>query len=109
MLTSLKKFSALPEDTLIYCTHEYTLSNLAFAMAVEPENADIQQRTIEVTTLRNENRPSIPCLLSSEKKVNPFLRWDSPLLKNSVEDWADEKLEGETAIFAAVRRWKDCF
>ena len=109
MLTAMKKISALPDNTLVYCTHEYTLSNLAFAMAVEPENIDIQQRALEVTTLREQNTPSIPCLLGSEKKVNPFLRWDIPQLKYTVEDWADEKLEDEISLFAAVRRWKDVF
>lgn len=109
MLTAMKKFSALPDETLVYCTHEYTLSNLAFAMTVEPENADIQQRTLEVTALREQNSPSIPCSIGNEKKVNPFLRWDNPQLKVTVEDWADEKYDDEVSLFAAVRRWKDKF
>ncbi len=109
MLNAMKKFSLLPDNTLVYCTHEYTLSNLAFAMTLEPENIDIQQRTLEVTALRDQNTPSVPCWLGSEKKVNPFLRWDSPQLKYTVEDWADEKLEDDISIFAAIRRWKDVF
>ena len=109
MLAAMKKFSALPDNTLIYCTHEYTLSNLAFAMATEPENSDIQQRIMEVTALRGQNKPSIPCVLANEKKVNPFLRWDSHQLISTVTDWADEALEDELAVFAATRRWKDNF
>lgn len=109
MLNAMKKFRALSDDTLVFCTHEYTMSNLAFAMAVEPENADIQLRTIEVTALRATDTPSIPCLLGNEKKVNPFLRWDSPSLKVTTEDWADKALEDDVALFTAVRAWKDKF
>ena len=109
MLNAMKKFRALSDDTIVFCTHEYTLSNLAFAMTVEPDNQDIQARIIEVTALRDSDTPSIPCLLGNEKKVNPFLRWDNPSLKVTAEDWADKSLESDVSIFTAVRAWKDKF
>ncbi|PCJ35985.1 MAG: hydroxyacylglutathione hydrolase [Moraxellaceae bacterium] len=109
MLSVMRKFRALPDSTWVYCTHEHTLSNLAFAMTVEPANPDIQQRIMDVTVLREQNRPSLPCTIGNEKKVNPFLRWDSLQLKIAVEDWADTQLTDDISIFTAVRKWKDKF
>ncbi|KAK7312396.1 hypothetical protein VNO77_36217 [Canavalia gladiata] len=74
MLSSLKKIMSLPEDTSIYCGHEYTLSNSKFALSVEPENEELQSYAAHVAHLRNKGLPTIPTTLKMEKACNPFLR-----------------------------------
>lgn len=74
MWNSLQKIIALPDDTRIYCGHEYTLSNGEFCLGVEKDNADLQQRVDDVKSLRAEGKPSIPSTLGLEKKTNAFLR-----------------------------------
>ena len=71
---AFQKILALPDDTQIYCTHEYTLGNAKFAMEVEPDNQDIKTRYAEAKDLRRKKHPTIPVSLKSEKKTNPFLR-----------------------------------
>ncbi len=71
---SLKKLHALPPDTLIYCSHEYTQENAAFALSVDPENSDLQQRSREVDALRAQDKPTVPFTLATELATNPFLR-----------------------------------
>lgn len=105
MWTSLEKIKALPAETKIYCTHEYTLANGEFALSVDPDNIAIHQRIAQVKSLRKQNLPSIPSLLSIEKKINPFLRADNPILRMSLgmehhEDWE---------VFAKLRSSKDSF
>jgi hydroxyacylglutathione hydrolase len=78
MWESLLKLRALPDDFKLYCGHEYTASNVRFALTVEPDNAALQARAAEVTRLRAENKPTIPSLLGEEKKANVFLRADDP-------------------------------
>ncbi len=74
MFASLKKLSALPDQTLVACGHEYTESNIRFALTMEPDNMALHGRALEVKQLRNAGRPSVPSLLAQEKAVNPFLR-----------------------------------
>ena len=74
MFASLKKLSALPDDTLVACGHEYTASNIRFALTVEPENMELQMRALEVMQLRSAGRPSVPSMLAQERATNPFLR-----------------------------------
>src|SRR6201999_1588501 len=78
MWDSLLKLRALPDDFSLYCGHEYTASNVRFALTVEPDNAALQARAEEVARLRAENRPTVPSLLGDEKKANVFLRADDP-------------------------------
>jgi hydroxyacylglutathione hydrolase len=73
MWNSLQKIITLPDDTLIYCGHEYTISNGRFCLSIEPENAALQTRMREVETLRAENKPTLPVTLGTEKKTNVFL------------------------------------
>ncbi|MCA6125591.1 hydroxyacylglutathione hydrolase [Bradyrhizobium sp. WSM 1704] len=80
MWDSLLKLRALPDDFRLYCGHEYTASNVKFALTVEPDNAALQARAAEVTKLRAENKPTIPVLLGDEKKANVFLRADEPVV-----------------------------
>ena len=78
MWDSLLKLRALPDDFRLYCGHEYTASNVKFALTVEPDNAALQARADEVSRLRAANKPTIPSLLGEEKKANVFLRADDP-------------------------------
>ena len=74
MFGSLQKFAKLPDDTLVYCGHEYTASNARFALTVEPDNAMLQGRAAEVSRLRAAGEPTVPSTLGEEKAANPFLR-----------------------------------
>ena len=78
MWDSLLKLRALPDDFKLYCGHEYTASNVKFALSVDSDNAALKARAAEVTRLRGENKPTIPSLLGEEKKINIFLRADDP-------------------------------
>lgn len=109
MYHSLSRLAKLPSDTRVYCTHEYTLSNLAFAQAVEPKNSDIAQRIEQVQALRAALRPSLPSSLSAELRFNPFLRCDQASVIDSVQKHANKVLTERVEVFAALRRWKDTF
>jgi hydroxyacylglutathione hydrolase len=74
MFSSLTKLAALPDQTLVACGHEYTESNVRFALTVEPENLALHARALEVKQLRGSGRPTVPSILAQEKAVNPFLR-----------------------------------
>ncbi len=107
MYDSLAKIAALPDDTLIYCAHEYTLDNLAFAQVAEPDNADIQARKQEARALRERGLPTVPSTLALEKKTNPFLRSDVATLSAAAESFSGHALGSPAEVFAAVRHWKD--
>ncbi len=80
MWESLLKLRALPDDFKLYCGHEYTASNVKFALTVDTDNAALRSRAEEVTRLRADNKPTVPTLLGDEKKANVFLRADDPSL-----------------------------
>lgn len=107
MYRSLQKIAALPDDTKLYCTHEYTLQNLKFAQLVEPHNADIQVKIHHVQALRQANFPSLPALLGEEKKINPFLRCHVPEVVASAEQYAGSPLNNAVEVFRVLRAWKD--
>jgi hydroxyacylglutathione hydrolase len=109
MHASLESLAALPGNTRVYCAHEYTLANLAFARAVEPDNIDLKQRLADAEATRARNEPTVPSTLALEMKTNPFLRCTEPALLDSLR--AQGRLEGESgaAVFATVRDWKDNF
>lgn len=109
MLASLDTLAELPEDTLVFCGHEYTLANLRFARAVEPGNAEIAQHAEHVAALRDDDMPSLPSTLALEKRINPFLRCDQPGVRAAAERHAGHALGSRTEVFAAVRSWKDGF
>ena len=106
---SLSRLAALPDQTLVYCTHEYTLSNLRFACAVEPQNQEISQRFAEVSQLREKNLISLPTTIAREKATNPFLRSDNPAVQAVAAQRSGEKNLSAVAVFAAIRGWKDQF
>lgn len=109
MYASLERLAALPEDTKIYCAHEYTLNNLRFATLVDPTNEALNQRLAKVEALREKQQPSLPCLLSEEKITNPFLRCDTEVLREAASEHAKTPLKDPVAVFAELRKWKDRF
>ena len=109
MHRSLSRLAALPETTRVYCTHEYTLDNLAFAAAVEPDSAPIRDEIARVRQLRARQRPSLPSTIGHERRVNPFLRAAEPAITVSARRQAGRDLAGAGEVFAALRRWKDGF
>lgn len=106
---SLSRLAALPEDTLVYCTHEYTLSNLKFAAAVEPTNPDIAVRLEKVTLQRQNGVMTLPSTLALEKLTNPFLRTTETLVTQKVDERAGAQNRAPSEVFAALRAWKDTF
>jgi hydroxyacylglutathione hydrolase len=108
MYGSLRKLAALPATTAIYCTHEYTLANLRFAQAVEPENAAIKERSIAAAQTRARGEPTLPSTLQLELATNPFLRIDQPAVRRASQNQGQVSTEN-VQIFAALRSWKDHF
>jgi hydroxyacylglutathione hydrolase len=106
---SLERLAELPGDTQVYCTHEYTLSNLAFAAAVEPNNSAIAERMALCQTLRADERPTVPFRLDGERRSNPFLRTREEEVIRQAEAQAGHALNGPEAVFAALREWKNRF
>ena len=109
MFDSLQKLAALPGDTRVYCTHEYTLSNLAFAAAVEPANGSISERIAASEGMRAANQPTVPFPLSGEMLTNPFLRVHEPAVIYQAETQAGRNLTSPVEVFAALREWKNRF
>lgn len=103
MVNSLSKLRSLPDNTRVWCAHEYTLSNLKFCVTVDPTNAALQDRYQEVKTLREQGTPSIPSLLTIEKATNPFLRWDQSAIQTMMG--TTDSIES----FARLRGKKDNF
>lgn len=109
MHDSLEKLAALPDETQIYCAHEYTLANLRFAHAVEPENKDIEERIRACRELRENSIPTVPGSLALEKATNPFLRVRENTVIHAAEARAGHNLNDDIEIFATLRAWKDIF
>jgi len=110
MLHSLDALAALPGDTRVCCAHEYTLSNLRFAQAVEPVNADLARYTAQCEALRAQGQPTLPAELATERRINPFLRSREATVTAAVQQHARLPADaGEVAVFAALRQWKNDF
>lgn len=105
MWSSLQKILSWPDDTRLFCAHEYTQSNARFAVTVEPGNAALQRRVAAVAELRAANRPTVPSTLGEERAANPFLRPGSPELQAQVGLVG----AGEVEVFAKTRALKDKF
>jgi hydroxyacylglutathione hydrolase len=105
---SLQRLATLPDETLVYCAHEYTAYDLPFAIACEPGNPDIHQRNVETNLLRAANRPTVPFTIALEKATNPFLRYTSQELIQTLQ--ARGLVDtNELAVFTALRQWRDRF
>ncbi len=106
---SLMRLANLPGEWWVHCAHEYTLSNLAFALAVDADNPALQQRGQQERARRQVGRATVPSLLSAERATNPFLRCTAPAVIAAAEDWAGSVLPSPVAVFAALRTWKNTF
>lgn len=107
MHRSLSRLAALPETTAVYCGHEYTLANLRFALTVEPENREAIAYRDDAERRQAQGDPTLPSTIGRERRVNPFLRVTEDSVKKAVQQQAQEPLNDDVAIFAALRRWKD--
>lgn len=110
MLASLDALAALPGATRVCCAHEYTLSNLKFARAVEPGNAELTQYTAQCEALRARGEPTLPSQLATERQINPFLRSREDTVLRAVRAHAGLSAQTpQTEVFAALRQWKNEF
>jgi hydroxyacylglutathione hydrolase len=110
MMRSLGRLAALPDDTRVYCGHEYTEKNLRFAAMLEPGNGPLAEKLRRVQALRRDGKFTVPSTIGEEKVTNPFLRVESPELIASVRERVRDVPPGDrVALFAAVRGLKDRF
>lgn len=107
LAASLRRIAALPAATRCYCAHEYTLANLGFARWVEPHSPALLARCDEAERQRRAGAPTVPSLLALELATNPFLRTSEPAVIAAASDFAGHPLADPTAVFTALRRWKD--
>ena len=106
---SLERLTTLPDETRVYCGHEYTLANIAFAKAVEPDNAALLEREASDAQLRREDRPTLPSTIGREKATNPFLRVARPAVIQSANKYLGRRISDPAGVFAALRQWKNQF
>ncbi|SDT99203.1 hydroxyacylglutathione hydrolase [Halopseudomonas salegens] len=109
MHTSLQRLAALPEQTRVYCAHEYTLANLRFALAVEPDNREIQTRLHVVEELRADDRITLPSSIGLEKQTNPFMRSTRTSVHKAANERSTEPVAAGAETLAVIRQWKDSF
>ena len=105
---SLEKLMILPSKTEIYCAHEYTLSNLQFALMAEPDNVDLKEYELNSKNKREKNIPTIPTTLGQELQINPFLRVAETSLREAISDKLDHSnITSNAEVFGFLRSWKD--
>lgn len=105
MWQSLQKLMSLPEDTIIYCAHEYTQANVTFALSVDPQNEALQNRSELIASLRRTGESTVPTMLSIELATNPFLRAGDKAIREHLN-----MMDAEDAdVFAEIRKRKDNF
>ena len=109
LLYALQRLAKLPDDTPVYCGHEYTEANIRFALVCEPTNTKLQQRQSATLALRAAGRPSLPSTIALEKATNPFLRCAEPEVIAAVLRKTPTQQTDEISIFTALRTWKDSF
>ena len=107
MVASLAKLAALPDDTKVYCGHEYTLANIAFAQQVEPANGVLAARLARAQAQRAQGQPTLPSTLGEERASNPFLRWSEPAVIESANKYLGARVSDPVKVFAAIRDWKN--
>jgi hydroxyacylglutathione hydrolase len=105
MWDSLSKLARLPDDAVVWCAHEYTLTNARFALSVDPDNPALKERAAEVERLRDAGKPTVPSTLGAERAANPFLRAGDPAIRKRLGLEAASDAE----VFAEIRRRKDRF
>lgn len=109
MSASLAKLAALPASTSVCCGHEYTLANIAFARAVEPDNQALSARAERERGKIEAGLPTLPASLAEEHQTNPFLRCDQPAVVEAAEGYIGHQIDDAVAVFAALREWKNNF
>ena len=109
MHDSLARLARLPETTLVYCGHEYTLANIRFARAADPDNAALRALESHARELRDRDLPTLPSTIGQEKATNPFLRCDDPAVIASASKYAGKRLTDPVSVLAALREWKNNF
>jgi hydroxyacylglutathione hydrolase len=111
MQASLARLAALPPETRVCCAHEYTLSNLRFAQAVEPDNPALAARLAQAQASRAAGCPTLPSTLALESATNPFLRWREPAVREAARQRAPQPAASDdaVAVFTALRQWKNQF
>jgi hydroxyacylglutathione hydrolase len=109
MQASLAKLAVLPAPTLVYCAHEYTQTNLRFALAIEPDNPELQTRQNSVSALRRQHQPTVPSTMGLELATNPFLRWDAPTVIAAASQRLGRTPQSAVETFTALREWRNVF
>jgi hydroxyacylglutathione hydrolase len=109
MTASLDKLAALPDDTQVFCAHEYTLSNLRFALAAEPRNAALAARMETEQAKRARGEPTVPSTIALEKATNPFLRFREPAIADELISQGHLSSREPIAVFTALRQWKNSY
>lgn len=109
MLASLDSFAALPGATQVHCAHEYTLSNIRFALACDPDNAALRDWSRAATALRERGAPTLPTTIAHERAVNPFLRAGDPAVQATLAEALHETVSDRLAAFTLMREWKNRF
>jgi len=109
MFNSLQKLASLPDETRIYCAHEYTLANIRFARTIDTNNLDLIKLENAAEEKLKQNIPTLPSTLAVEKATNPFLRCDQPAVMHSASQYAGRHLDDPVSVFAAIRDWKNNF
>lgn len=109
MHASLTKLASLPDDTRVYCGHEYTLANILFAKAVDAANPALAEREASARAALGRGEPSLPSTIGVEKAANPFLRSHVPELVEAASRYAGHGLDDPIEVFAALREWKNLF
>ena len=109
MHDSLSRLMQLPGETLVYCGHEYTVANIRFARAVEPDNAALRDLEIHAKKQRDQDLPTLPSTVGQEKATNPFVRVREPAVIAAASKFAGRQLTDPVSVLAAVREWKNSF
>lgn len=109
MLASLDALAALPGDTQVHCAHEYTLSNIRFALACDPDNGALRQWSRDAAALRERGEPTLPTTIAHERAVNPFLRAGEPAVQATLAGQLHETVPDRLTAFTLMREWKNRF
>ena len=109
MHASLSRLAALPDETRVYCGHEYTLANIRFARTADPNNTELAESERRARQLRDANEPTLPSTIGEEKKTNPFLRCSTSAVVESASRHAGRPLAGPVEVLAEIREWKNGF
>lgn len=109
MHDSLSRLMQLPDETRVYCGHEYTVSNIRFARAVEPDNAALRELEIRAKQQRDQDLPTLPSTIAQEKATNPFVRVREPSVIAAASKFAGRQLTDPVSVLGAIREWKNGF